>query len=88
MTRPRSPCAGYTLIELMAVVSVVTTLGSIAISQVLATIDHSRGHAAARYLGARLGLARSQAVARGAAVGLRFDQVADGITFSVFVDGN
>lgn len=88
MTRPRSPCAGYTLIELMAVVSVTVTLAGIAMSQALSTVDHSRGHAAARYLAARLGLARSQAVARGAAVGLRFDQVAGGFAFSVFVDGN
>jgi hypothetical protein len=72
----------------MAVVSVSATLACVAVSQVLSTVDHSRGHAAARYLAARLGLARSQAVARGAAVGLRFDQVAGGVAFSVFVDGN
>ena len=72
----------------MVVVSVIATLAGIAIAQALSTADHARGHAAARYLAARLGLARSQAVARGAAVGLRFDQVAGGFAFSVFVEGN
>ena len=64
------------------------TLAGIALAQALAGVDHARGHAAARYLAARLGLARSQAVARGAAVGLRFDQAPEGFTFSVFQDGN
>lgn len=64
------------------------TCAGIAIAQVLTVMDHARGHAAARYLAARLGLARTQAVARGTAVGLRFDQVPGGFTFDVFVDGN
>ena len=68
--------------------SVALTLSGIALSQVLSTLDHSRGHAAARYLAARLGLARAQAVARGAAVGLVFDEVPGGFAFTVFIDGN
>ena len=72
----------------MAAVSVVLTLAGVALSQVLSSVDHSRGHAAARYLAARLGLARSQAVARGVAVGLVFDEVPGGFAFTVFVDGN
>jgi Tfp pilus assembly protein FimT len=72
----------------MAAAGIVAVLGSVAIGQVLSAVDHSRGYAAARYLGARLGLARSQAVARGAAVALRFDQDSRGFSFSVFQDGN
>lgn len=72
----------------MAVVAVVAVLGGIAASQVLSSADHSRGYAAARYFAGRLGLARVQAVARGAAVGLRFDREPRAITFSVFQDGN
>ena len=68
--------------------SVVAILGGVAVAQVLSSVDHTRGYAAAKYLGARLSLARMQAVARGGAVGLRFDQGARGITFSVFQDGN
>lgn len=72
----------------MAVAGIVAVLGSVAIAHVLSAVDHSRGYAAARYLGARLGLARAQAVARGAAVALRFDRDSRGFSFSVFQDGN
>lgn len=71
----------------MVVVCVMTILGGIA-AAVVAPSDHSRGYAAARYFASRLGLARVQAVSRGAAIGLRFDQDPRGITFSVFQDGN
>jgi prepilin-type N-terminal cleavage/methylation domain-containing protein len=86
--RPRSRCAGYTLIELMVVVAVIATLACVALAQARASIDHSRGHAAARYLASRLSLARTQAVARGVAIGLRFEQVPGGFAFGVFRDGN
>ena len=87
--RPRSVSSGgYTLIELMVIVSVVTILGGIAAARVLSPVDHASGYAAARYFAGRLGLARIQAVARGAAIGLRFAQEPRGITFSVFQDGN
>ena len=72
----------------MAVVAVITTVACVALAQSMAALDHSRGHAAARYLASRLALARTQAVARGAAVGLRFDQVPRGVRFSMFLDGN
>lgn len=72
----------------MAITSLVATLTYIAMSRVVASLDRSQGHAAARFLAARLGLARTQAVARGAAVGLRFDQTTSGYTFTVFLDGN
>ena len=72
----------------MAITSVIATLACIAMSRVTAALDHSQGHAAARFLASRLGLARAQAVARGAAVGLRFDQTTSGYTFTVFLDGN
>ena len=70
------------------VVGISTTLAGVAAVQLLAPIDHSRGYAAARYLGGRLGLLRTQAVARGTAMALRFDDGAGGITFSLFQDGN
>jgi Tfp pilus assembly protein FimT len=68
--------------------SVVTILGGVAAAHVLSAVDHSRGYAAARYLAGRLGLARTQAVVRGAAIGLRFTQEPRGFTFAVFQDGN
>ena len=72
----------------MAVVAVVTIMGGIAASQVLSSANRSRGYAAARFFAGRLGLVRVQAVARGAAIGLRFDQEPRAITFSVFQDGD
>ena len=66
----------------------VTILAGIAASQVLSSADRSRGYAAARFLAGRLGLARVRAVARGAAIGLRFDQEPRAITFGIFQDGN
>jgi Tfp pilus assembly protein FimT len=76
------------VIELVAVTTVITILGGVAAAHILSSADHSRGYAAARFLAARLGLARTQAVARGAAVGLRFVQEQRGFTFAAFQDGN
>ena len=68
--------------------AVVTILGGVTVAQVASSLNHSRGYAAAKYLGGRLSLARMQAVARGSAIGLRFDAGAGGIGVSVFQDGN
>lgn len=80
--------AGYTLIELMFVLGLVALLCVVTVPQVVASLDRSRGVIAARYLAARMALARAQAAARGSAVALRFDEGPDGITVSVFQDGN
>ena len=72
----------------MVVVCVITILAGIAAARVLGPVDHSRGYAAARFFASRLGLARLQAVARGAAIGVRFDRHPGRITYSIFQDGN
>lgn len=72
----------------MFVAGLVAVVCAIAVPQVLATIDRSRGYIAVRYLGARVALARTLAVSHGAAVALRFDQGPGGITFSAYRDGN
>jgi hypothetical protein len=63
-------------------------LAGVALPQVLAGIDRSRTHAAARFLASRMALARVQAVARGAIVALRFVEDASGVVFRTYVDGN
>lgn len=63
-------------------------LAGTAVGQILTSVDRSRGYAAARYLAARLGAARVQAVARGAAVALQFAEDPAGISFRVVQDGN
>jgi Tfp pilus assembly protein FimT len=72
----------------LCVAGLIVILSGIAVPTVLGSIDRSRGYAAARYLGTRLNLARTQAVARSASVALRFEEDARGISFTVYQDGN
>ena len=78
--------AGYSLIELLFVTTLVAVLTGIAVPQVLTTMDRSRTWAAARYLAARMAMARSHAVMRSAHVALRFESDRSDVTFQMFVD--
>lgn len=85
----RAPgAAGVTLIELLFVLGIIAVLAAAAVPQVLVSLDRSRGLGAARYLGTRLALARTQAAARGAAVALQFLEGPRGVSFSAYQDGN
>ena len=86
-TESRS-AAGLTLLELLFVLGLVSVLAAVAVPQVLVSLDRSRGFGAARYLGTRLALARTQAVARGASVALQFVDGPRGIRFGAYQDGN
>lgn len=66
----------------------VAVLTAIAVPQSLATADRLRAGAAARYIAARMALARAHAVKRAAYVALRFDEGPSGTSFRMFVDGN
>lgn len=79
---------GYTLIEILFVVSLIAIVSAIAAPQSLATVDRARAAAAARYLASRMAMARSYAVMRSAHVALWFDQGGSDISFQMFVDGN
>ena len=79
---------GYTLIEILLVLGLISIIGGMAIPPVLAGLDRSRGLVAARYLAGRLALARMQAITRSATVALRFEERPEGITFEPFRDGN
>jgi Tfp pilus assembly protein FimT len=70
------------------VMGLLAVLTAMAIPQASVSIDRSRATAGARYLAARMALARATAVSRSATVGLRFEDSANGPTFTVFVDGN
>ncbi len=80
--------AGFTLVELLFALGLFLVVAGMAVPQVLAGLDRSRTRAAARYLAARIALARSQAVARSTTVGLRFSGEADAVSFASYVDGN
>lgn len=80
--------AGYTLIDALCAMTVLCILAGISIPNVLSGVDRSRGLAAARFLAARMGLARAQAVSRSAVVALQFEEKPGGVWFSVVQDGN
>ena len=88
MTRARgvAGAAGVTLVELIFTLALGVVVAGMAVPQVLAGVDRSRTRAAARFLAARMTLARAQAVARAATVALRF--TADGQGVGMYADGN
>src|SRR5215211_6955013 len=83
-----SKACGYTLLELVFVTGVVTLTAAIAVPQAFATIERSRALAATHHLSAQMALARTQAVAGGATLALRFDIVNGAMAYTVFRDGN
>jgi Tfp pilus assembly protein FimT len=87
---PRSAATrgGYTLIEALFVCGLVAVLSAIAVPVSLAGVNRARGWAGTRFVAARFVRARAQAVARGAAVALRFDGAGENTTMTAFADGN
>jgi prepilin-type N-terminal cleavage/methylation domain-containing protein len=85
---PSSRPRGFTLIELMFVISLWAVIAGLAVPQVLVALDRQKAWAAARYLAARMAMARSYAVTRSAYVALRFTRLGDDVLFQMFVDGN
>jgi prepilin-type N-terminal cleavage/methylation domain-containing protein len=86
---PGSPGSrGFTLVELLFALGLFLVLSAIAVPAVLASLDRSRARAAARFLSARMALARSQAVARSGAVALRFAEDAGATSLTAYADGN
>jgi prepilin-type N-terminal cleavage/methylation domain-containing protein len=79
---------GYTLLEVLFAMSLACILAGISVAGVGASIDRSRGAAAARYLSTRAALARARAVSRATTVALYFEQDARGVKFSTVEDGN
>ena len=76
------------MLELTFVVAVMATLTGIAVPALFAGLDHTRTAAAARYLGSKARLARMQAVARSAAIGIRFEKHEASYRLAMYVDGN
>jgi type II secretory pathway pseudopilin PulG len=76
------------VLESVFVLALSGLLMAMTIPTLLASVDRSRGLAAARYLGARMALARANAVRRSAVIALRFEPGPRGTTFTVVQDGN
>ena len=71
ISRARS-LAGYSVIELLFVIVLAAVVAGIAAPPFLVALDRQRSWAAARYLAARMTMARSYAVTHSAHVALRF----------------
>jgi hypothetical protein len=79
---------GFSVLDVVFAAATLCVLTAVAIPLTITSVDRSRGLAAARYLAARMSLARAQAVGRTATVALRFEQDQSGIRIGVFQDGN
>jgi type II secretory pathway pseudopilin PulG len=84
----RGTPAGYTLLELVFASALVATVSGIAAPQLGAALDDYRTTGAARYLASRLQQTRMEAVVRSAEVAVQFLDTADGVRYTVYVDGN
>lgn len=80
--------AAFSFIELVFALGIAATLGAVAITQSLVTLDDSRAVGAARYVSTRLHRARMEAITRNASTALRFSSSSGGYTFAAYVDGN
>lgn len=79
---------GYTLVELLLVISTVATLAGFAVPLAAGTVDDLRASGAARHMAARIATIRLDAVRRAAIVSLRFERRGDDYAFTTFLDGN
>jgi type II secretory pathway pseudopilin PulG len=79
---------GATLLELLLGLAAAATLAGLAVPAVSSTIDEVRTATAARYVAARIGSARLDAVRRSRATALRFEPVGGDYMFAAFGDGN
>jgi type II secretory pathway pseudopilin PulG len=80
--------SGYSLIELLLVLAAATTLASLALPLTSVSTDAGKARQAASFVATRLRLARQQAVARTATVGLVFDMVNGRWSVRMCADGN
>ena len=69
---------GFTVLDIVFAAATLCVLMAVAMPQVMSTVNRSRGLAAARYLAARMALARAQAVSRSTTVALYLTGGADG----------
>jgi hypothetical protein len=76
------------VLDLVFVCAALCVLSAVAVPQTMTAIERSRGLAAARYLAGRMALARAQAVSHSTTMALRFVEGPQGISVSVFEDGN
>ena len=79
---------GYSLLEVLVAISILTIVAGAAVPFAHAAIDQSRAAAAASYMAGRMAKTRFEAVRRSAFVAIRFVESADGYWLRSYVDGN
>ena len=84
----RANARGYSVLELMLVISLLGVLAGVAVPVTRNTVDELRAAGAARYVAARIAAARLDSVRRSSTVALRFDPAGADYTFTRFLDGN
>ena len=79
---------GYSLVELLFVVSLATTAGALAVPAFLAAIDDYRTAGAVRYISTRIQRTRMEAASQSTNAAIQFVQAGTGYSFGIYVDGN
>ena len=79
---------GYSLIELLFVLSTVATVGAMAIPPFFAAIDEYRTAGAVRYISTRIQRTRMEAVNRSTNAAMQFVSAGTGYSFGIYIDGN
>jgi type II secretory pathway pseudopilin PulG len=79
---------GYSLLELLFVVTAFMTTAAITIPSLLTSLDHYRTSGAARYVAARIQRTRMEAIGRSTQVALQFVSSASSYSYGVYADGN
>jgi type II secretory pathway pseudopilin PulG len=80
--------SGYSLIELLFVMSATVTVSAIAIPPLLAALDDYRTAGAVRYFSTRIQRTRMEAVRRSANAAIEFVPGRGGYSYGIYVDGN
>jgi type II secretory pathway pseudopilin PulG len=80
--------SGYSLIELLFVMSAAATASGIAIPPLLTALDDYRTAGAVRYLTTRIQRTRLEAISRSTNAAMQFVQVGTGFSYGTYIDGN
>jgi type II secretory pathway pseudopilin PulG len=80
--------AGYSLLEVLFVISAALIVSGIAAPPFLAGLDEYRTAGAVRYLAARIQRTRMEAVNRSTNTAMRFVKVGTHYVYRIYVDGN
>jgi type II secretory pathway pseudopilin PulG len=81
-------CGGYSLLELLFVMGLIVTLAAATLPLFGSAFAQGRASGAARYLQARMQLARMEAIKRSTHVGIRVVSSPTGYRYACYVDGN